>query len=97
MGKWRKFIRRRAEDWDLPLDVTLGEPLLWLSGRKRLTIENHRGLLRQTEEEVALAVAGGELVCRGTALRIASLTKLEIRIEGELESLTFYGGDGDAG
>ena len=80
---------RIAEAADIPKDVALGAPVLVLTGRTELTIENYMGILEYTEEYVRIRCRGGEIRVDGKKLLIEYYTNLDMKITGWISSVAF--------
>lgn len=76
-------------------DVVLGLPLITLEGSERLALENHQGVAEYTPTKlVALTVSGPVRVC-GTGLKMVSLSKQSLVVQGALTSVTFGAGEAE--
>ena len=84
---WREIPEETAHRFDLPADGLAGLPRITLTGRKRICVENHRGLLVYTAERVE--IHGGRLrVCiLGTDLYLRVMKKDAVVITGEICSV----------
>ncbi|MFB5677269.1 sporulation protein YqfC [Paenibacillus terreus] len=83
----RKLRKWTSEALDLPQDILLDMPRLTLIGSRQLYIENHRGVLNFTPEELLLALSSGRLRIGGSGLVIRSILPEEISVEGEITSV----------
>lgn len=74
-----------AELFDLPADLVAGLPHVELMGNRHFYMENHRGILSYSEEEIA--VNGEKLIVKiqGQGLQLVSMTGIALRIRGEIE------------
>jgi sporulation protein YqfC len=87
-------LRKKLNEWtsqviDLPPDVTLDLPRLTLIGNRRLSIENHRGLMHFSSELMKLAISNGHLELQGKELMIRTITLEEISVEGLIYELKY--------
>jgi sporulation protein YqfC len=87
-------LRKKLNEWtshviDLPPDVALDLPRLILIGNRRLSIENHRGLLHFSSELMKLAISHGHLELHGVDLMIRVITSEEISVEGLIHELKY--------
>jgi len=85
--KWRDIPEETAHRFDLPADAAAGLPRITLTGRKRIAVENHRGLLSYSTERVELS--GGRIrVCvTGSDLYLRVMRKDAVVITGEIFSV----------
>jgi sporulation protein YqfC len=87
-------LRKKLNEWtsqviDLPPDVTLDLPRLTLIGNRRIVIENHRGLIHFSGEQMKLAINNGVLELLGNELIIRTISIDEISIEGRIDELKY--------
>lgn len=81
--------RQAAEKLDLPREVVLDLPLISMTGREEMTIENHKGLMEYGEEKIRIATKVGSLCVSGEGLRLKRLSAECIVIGGQLGKLEF--------
>ncbi|MHB8125629.1 MAG: YabP/YqfC family sporulation protein [Desulfitobacteriaceae bacterium] len=77
---------------ELPPDVMGDGPKISINGRHQLAVENFHSVLTFSEDEIRLQTSEGELCFTGKGFVLKTILSTEIRIEGELSSLTFGGG-----
>ena len=82
--KWRELPEEAADRFDLPADAVAGMPRITITGRSRVLIENHKGLLEYGEETIE--VAGGRLRIRirGTDLQLRAMDREDLIITGRI-------------
>lgn len=88
-----KFQKKVGEVLDFPPDVVGEGPKITITGRSKILVENFKVILNFSEEEIRLDTAEGEVRFRGKGLMLASILSTELRIEGELTSLSFERGE----
>ena len=84
----KEGLLEKASVWmDLPGDAVAGLPCLELVGDRELRLENYRGILSCTKEEIH--VDGGKWVLRiaGRELEIRAMRERELLITGWLDRL----------
>lgn len=81
--KNRKVAQELCEKLDLPAE-TAGAAKLTVTGGRQALVENHRGLLEYGEELIRVKLDRGELVLRGSELRLTVMTGKELLIQGRL-------------
>nr|WP_294679986.1 YabP/YqfC family sporulation protein [uncultured Blautia sp.] len=86
--KWKDHLVSALE---LPDDLAYKEPIVTLTGQKQTSVENYKGLLFCTEEEITILTARGKLFIRGTGLEICSYTEHEMCIRGKITQITIMG------
>jgi len=88
--KWSQKMRQLlANTIDLPKDVMLDLPRITMIGQLHIYIENHRGLVTFTENEIRLALSQGQLSIKGNQFVIKTILPEEILIEGTIHSVAF--------
>ena len=81
----RPVLREKtAQLFDLPADVIAGVPKVELVGDGELRMENHKGILSCTEEEIL--VSGGIYLVKitGERLEVRAMTGVEILVTGKI-------------
>ncbi|HBW38008.1 YabP/YqfC family sporulation protein [Desulfosporosinus sp. BICA1-9] len=76
---------------DFPPDVAGEGPKITITGREQILVENYFSIVNFSEEEIRLETAKGDLFFRGKGLVLKVILATELRIEGELSSLSFGG------
>lgn len=87
--KRRKHINREKiiNSLELPKDLFLGAPIFTLNGNGELRIENHRGILLYSEEQMVVRSSRFPIHVEGKRLRIESYTAESMIICGKIESI----------
>ena len=81
----RPVLREKAAQmFDLPADVVAGVPKLEVVGDREFRMENHRGILSCSEEEIH--ISGGIYLVKvsGCDLEVRSMTGLEVLVTGKI-------------
>ncbi len=71
----------------IPQDVIPGEPVITVTGRQRVYIENYRRIVTFKEEEIRLQAKTCRIVVRGRRLKIAYYTSEDMLIAGQISSV----------
>ncbi len=87
--KWRDLPEVAAERFDLPADAVAGLPKLTITGKARVVIENHKGLLEYGEHMIE--VNGGRVRIRinGAELELRAMNQDDLVITGQISSVEF--------
>lgn len=83
----KQVLSGAAELFDLPVDVVAGLPHVEVLGDRQLYMENHRGIVSYSGEEIAVSGGGMLLRVRGRDLVLVSMTEDALRIQGTLRSV----------
>ncbi|MDI3318077.1 MAG: sporulation protein YqfC [Bacillota bacterium] len=76
------------EAWlELPDDTLLDLPRLTLIGQVMLLLENHRGLVRYTPEEIRVATRIGLLLVGGEELVVRKMDREQLVLAGRIASI----------
>ncbi|UCZ54498.1 sporulation protein YqfC [Bacillus shivajii] len=90
MKNLQKMIRQwMTKNMDLPADVMMDMPRVTMIGHFHIYIENHRGLIRFTNEELRLRLTEGELLIIGHSFVIKNILPEEILLEGVVDDVKF--------
>ncbi len=76
-----------AEALEMPEELALDLPRVTLIGNVSLHIENHRGIINYSAQEVRLRVSEGYLIARGSGFKLRSISKTDVSLEGEINNL----------
>ncbi|QDP40647.1 sporulation protein YqfC [Radiobacillus deserti] len=86
--------RQRIGNWltnhlDLPSDVILELPRITTIGQLHAYIENHRGLVLFSDNELRLRMEYGYLKITGSQFVLKMMLPEEILLEGKIKEFTF--------
>jgi sporulation protein YqfC len=89
-------MRKWASKWlDLPADVTSEAPRIEMIGPFRIRVENHRGVVKFTREQVRLNLENGALEIDGENLKIRRIDSTIVILEGNVQGLRYAGQGGE--
>lgn len=74
---------------ELPGDVIYGDVLLRLSGNREALIENYKGILLYTSEEVAIACKKVTLRIYGCNLHIQYFSGSDMKVMGTINTISY--------
>lgn len=77
---------------DLSGELAPGIPLVELAGDKRVLIENHNGVIQYGSESIRIKVKYGQICICGGSLRLSFMTKGQLIINGQIDSLQIVRG-----
>lgn len=81
----KRVLSDAAELFDLPVDLLSGLPHVELMGDRQFYMENHRGILSYSEEEIAISAEGLIVRVFGKKLELISMSGEALRIRGKIE------------
>lgn len=81
----KRVLSDAAELFDLPVDLLSGLPHVELMGDRQFYMENHRGILSYSEEEIAVSAEGLIVRVFGKKLELISMSGEALRIRGKIE------------
>lgn len=89
-----KKMRQQLMNWmtrqlQLPADVMLDLPRITMIGQLHIYIENHRGVLRFSNNELRLLLKQGQLIIRGSRFIIKTILPEELLLEGKIDQVLF--------
>lgn len=85
----QKFLARAANYFSLPLDAVTNAVHLEIIGESDLYLENHNGIEEYSDTEVLLRGGERKIQIRGKNLQICAMSETELRLSGQLDSVTF--------
>ena len=72
---------------EIPADVLGGVPRMTLMGGELLTVEDHKGIMKYTQNEIILNSLLGMIEVTGRELELRSILPEEIQINGLIEGI----------
>ncbi|MDQ0161298.1 sporulation protein YqfC [Bacillus alveayuensis] len=88
--KWHQRMKNwMTKTLEVPPDVTMDLPRITMIGQLHIYIENHKGLLTFTDQEIRLLLKQGQLLIKGHHFVIKTILPEEIMLEGHIESVIF--------
>lgn len=85
-GKYEK-AELLSERLDIPSDISVGTAKLSIFGKNRVLIENHKGILHYSENEIELSAKGMTVKLLGDGLSIDAMDKSDMLITGKILSV----------
>ena len=81
----RHILSDTAELFDLPPDLLSGLPHVEVMGNKQFYMENHRGILSYSTDEIAVSAEGSIVRLFGKNLELVSMRADALRIRGQID------------
>ncbi len=78
-----------SKNLDLPEEVLLNIPLINLTGKTKMVIENFKNIYQYSENIIKIKTTCGIIEINGKDLFLKELTKNKISIKGNIESFKF--------
>lgn len=98
MKRWSRRLRHLTMGvLDLPQDVVLEVPRITMIGYTQMYIENHRGVLHFSDQELRLLLTNGQMIVSGEKLVIRAILPEEVLLEGKINGLKFVEGEQNRG
>ncbi|MCD7921622.1 MAG: YabP/YqfC family sporulation protein [Clostridiales bacterium] len=88
-SKNRKVAERMADGFHLPKDLMLGAPIVTITGRSDMTVENYRGILVYEDSLIRLSLKHGQIQISGVGLNIEYYTNDDMKISGRIDKLEY--------
>ncbi len=87
-------MRQQMKNWmtkqlQLPEDVMMDLPRITMIGQLHIYIENHRGVLRFSNQELRLLLKQGQLLIKGDHFVIKTILPEELLLEGRIDQVLF--------
>lgn len=87
MGELMDFVRSASERLGLPPEILTALPVTEISGDSAVMIEQHRGILAYSEDEVCVGVNIGAITVCGKGLTIRVMNREKVVIYGKIEAI----------
>lgn len=85
----RKITNHVTDHFRLPKDLMLGEPIVTITGRSDLTVENYRGILEYETSQIRLSLKHGQIQIFGKELKIEYYTNEDMKISGRIDRIEY--------
>ncbi|RYL91576.1 sporulation protein YqfC [Sporolactobacillus sp. THM7-4] len=90
MKKWTtQFKKWFSTVSEIPEDIVMDLPRITLIGQSHLSIENYKGVIAFSQNELRLAMDRGELLITGEAFVLENILDKEIYLEGKVMDVRF--------
>ena len=92
MKQRKSILERVVHGADLGTEPLPKLPLAEVAGEHRVLIENHHGVIQYSCEEVLVKVNFGNICVCGTELELAQMTREQLVITGNIDSIRLIRG-----
>ncbi|MEJ4084277.1 sporulation protein YqfC [Bacillus altitudinis] len=90
MGKRKNRLKAwLTRTLEIPPDVMMDLPRITMVGRLHIYIENHKGLLLFSDQEVRLMLKQGQCIISGKNFVIKTILPEEILLEGKIDEVRY--------
>ena len=83
------YLRQAVTGMDLPVEMLSKIPIVEVYGKHRVFIENHYGVMSYSGCEISAKSKCGVISIYGSRLEIVKMTRFQLVITGEIESVSF--------
>lgn len=90
MGNKRHVLERFADASNLSSLGLPGQPIIEIAGDNRVLVENHRGVKAYGHHQIVIQVSYGCICVTGCQLELARMTKDQLVISGQIQSVQLY-------
>lgn len=87
MGKGRNIFDYMMEHTDPCAEYVFGQPIVEISGQRRVLIENHQGVGSYGREGIRVNVNFGSICICGHDLEMIHMSKEQLVIYGKIDSV----------
>ncbi len=79
-----------SEALEIPKDILLDLPKVTFIGNLQVNIENHKGIVEYSDDNIRIKIKDGILKVSGMDLVIKTIVTEEIIISGKIASIDFF-------
>jgi len=87
--KLKKVKEKVIYGLDLPVDVALSLPKITVIARKEVTVENHKGIIKFSDNELVINTCLGALKILGEDFEIIFVGGTTITLSGHFKSMVY--------
>lgn len=85
----KQFQQQVANILDIPSDLMMDLPKVVLVGDVQVIVENHRGIVVYTSEQVKVNTSLGDITIRGSGMILRNIMPDEIMVEGKINGVNY--------
>jgi len=74
---------------ELPKEIMLDLPLITITGRNNLSIENYKNIIEYSQKKIRISTTAGVISIEGTKLLLKELTKNSVIVTGKISNFKF--------
>ncbi len=89
MKKDGSAFKKFSKALDIPRDILLSIPKILLTGNEEIYIENYRGIINYSEEEIKINTTKMPIKISGAKMSITEIAPDEITVTGKIKSVEF--------
>lgn len=78
-----------ARKLNIPEDISDGLPIVTITGKCELYIENYRGIIEYSKHQIRIQTKCGRICITGEELEIVYYTNTDMKITGKLETMNY--------
>lgn len=87
MGKGQHFFQRLVDEADLAAGALPGQPIVELSGDRRVLMEHHLGVKEYGHTRITVNMGYGQVSITGNNLKILRMTRQQLVICGRIDGI----------
>lgn len=86
----KNYVKGRfAESLELPREIVMNLPVIKITGKSEVFVENHKGIIEYTNDSLRLNTASGVIRIEGRNFYIREISQEDIIISGDIDTLEF--------
>lgn len=83
------FLERAAHALDIPAEAVAGVSYIEITGTREMLVENHKGILEYTENEIKVNIGKNVLRITGQCLSVDAMNSNQLKLTGNIEAVEF--------
>lgn len=84
-----KIFNQTADTFDLPTDYAAGLAKTEIIGNRKIVIENQKGILEYSQDEISILAVGMNIRIEGSRLELKAMNETSLIITGEIRDVKF--------
>lgn len=83
------YLEKVSNSLNLPPDILAGAPIVTVTGRNEITVENYKGIIEYNHQMIKLQTKLCNVIVEGTNLNIMYFTEDEMKITGYVKTICY--------
>lgn len=83
------YLENLSRKLQIPDDVLVGAPVMTITGKRKFSLENYKGIIEYTDELIRIQTKSGRIQVEGCRLNIDYCTDVEMHVTGNIKTIYY--------